>query len=87
MAETEAEKIVNSIRAEFSDVNTVEILHSVGIVNAGEFSLFVLVSAGHRKQAMQACSKTVELIKEKLPVWKKEIYEDDTHDWKDNNFA
>jgi molybdopterin synthase catalytic subunit len=54
---------------------------------AGEVSLLVLVSAGHRQQAMTACSKTVELIKEKLPVWKKEIFEDNTHEWAQNNHA
>ena len=58
---------------------SIEIIHSTGIVNAGEISLLVLVSAGHRQQAMQACSKAVELIKERLPVWKKEIYDDDSH--------
>jgi molybdopterin synthase catalytic subunit len=31
---------------------------------------------------MLACSKTVELIKENLPVWKKEIFDDDSHQWK-----
>jgi molybdopterin synthase catalytic subunit len=31
---------------------------------------------------MEACNKAVELIKADLPVWKKEIYEDDSHIWK-----
>jgi molybdopterin synthase catalytic subunit len=31
---------------------------------------------------MEACSETVELIKKRLPVWKKEIYEDNSHSWK-----
>ena len=48
----------------------------------GRFHFLLLLSAGHRKQAMEACSKAVELIKEGLPVWKKEIYEDDSHNWK-----
>jgi molybdopterin synthase catalytic subunit len=84
MVKTEAEKIQQTILSEFDDVLSIEILHSVGIVIAGEISLFVLVSSGHRNHAMAACSKIVELIKEKLPVWKKEIFEDDTHTWKQN---
>lgn len=78
----EAEKIKKTILSEFSDVRSIDIIHSAGVVNAGEISLLVFVSAGHRLQSMQACGKTVELIKEKLPVWKKEIFEDDSHIWK-----
>ena len=84
MVNDEAESIIAQIRTEFSDVKTVEILHSTGIVKAGEVSLAVMVSAGHRHQAIQACSKTVELIKERLPVWKKELLEDNSHIWREN---
>jgi molybdopterin synthase catalytic subunit len=84
MVSVEADKIKKSIMAEYDDLKSIKILHSVGIVKAGEVSLFVLVSSGHRHQAIQACSKTVELIKEKLPVWKKEIFEDNTSEWRQN---
>jgi len=82
MVKVEAEKIKDEIISEFGEVKSIEILHSTGIVKAGEISLFVLVSASHRQHATQACSKAVELIKEKLPVWKREVYEDNTHYWK-----
>ena len=84
MVKVQADKIVISILSEFNDVRTVRILHSTGIVKAGEVSLAVLVSAGHRKQAIDACAKTVELIKDLLPVWKKEIFDDNSHAWRDN---
>lgn len=84
MVKVQADKIVISILSEFNDVRTVRILHSTGIVKAGEVSLAVLVSAGHRKQAIEACAKTVELIKDLLPVWKKEIFDDNSHAWRDN---
>jgi len=87
MAGKEAEVIKKAILEEFSDVKSVDILHATGKVMAGEVSLLILVSAGHRQQAMAACSKTVELIKEKLPVWKKEIFEDNTHEWAQNHLA
>ena len=87
MAETEAGKIKESILAEFNDVKSVEILHSVGIVMVGETSLFVLVSAGHRHHAIDACSRAVEMIKATLPVWKKEIFEDNSAMWKENSLA
>ncbi len=82
MVNAEAEKIKGSILEKFSDVRSVGIIHSTGIVKAGEISLFVIVSAGHRKQSLEACSLTVEMIKERLPVWKKEIYDDESHTWK-----
>jgi molybdopterin synthase catalytic subunit len=60
------------------------IVHSLGTVMAGEISMFILVSASHRDHAVRACQKTVELIKERLPVWKKEILEDDSYKWQEN---
>jgi len=85
MVKTEADQIMETVLSEFPDTKSVEILHSTGIVKAGEVSLFVLVSAGHRKEAMEACAKTVELIKERLPVWKREIYDDSSHAWRENH--
>ncbi len=82
MVEAEAGRIINSVYSEFNDVKSIDIVHSTGVVPAGQISLFVLVSAGHRQQAFEACSKTVELIKQNLPVWKKEIFDDDSHSWK-----
>ncbi len=82
MVNVEAENIKKQVLEEFGDVKSISLIHSTGVVNAGEFSLAVLVSAGHRSQAIHACGKTVELIKERLPVWKKEIFDDDTHLWK-----
>lgn len=85
MVKAEAEKIIAIILSEFSDARRVEIVHSTGIVKAGEISLLVVVSAGHRHHATEACTKTVELIKELLPVWKKEIFVDDSSEWKANH--
>lgn len=85
MVAIEAEKIKETVSGEYNDVLSVLILHSVGIVAAGEFSLLVMVSALHRDHATKACRHALELIKEKLPVWKKEIFEDDTHRWQHNS--
>jgi len=73
----EAEKISKTVQSEYDDVRALEIIHSKGVVNAGEISLVVLVSAGHTEQATGACAKIVGLVKEKLPIWKKEILEDE----------
>ncbi len=83
-----AEKEFHTIREEaFSkyDLTCMHIYHSIGIVKAGEISLFVFVSAIHREQVFEACSYIVEQIKKRVPVWGKEIFKDGTFVWKANN--
>ncbi|TCD02525.1 molybdenum cofactor biosynthesis protein MoaE [Pedobacter psychroterrae] len=58
--------------------------HSLGDVSAGEICLFVFTSSAHRKPAIEACSELVERIKAELPIWGKEIFQDNTHHWKEN---
>ena len=61
------------------------IYHSLGLVKAGEICLFVFVSSKHRKDAIEACTEIVEAIKKEVPVWGKEIFEDQSHTWKVNS--
>jgi molybdopterin synthase catalytic subunit len=58
--------------------------HSLGLVPSGEICLFVFVSAPHRKAAIDACEETVERLKAELPVWGKEIFDNESHQWKIN---
>ena len=60
------------------------IYHSLGKVNVGGISLFVFTSSKHRKPAIEACSELVERIKKELPVWGKEMFEDESYIWKQN---
>ena len=60
------------------------VYHSLGLVKEGEICLFVFTSSAHRKPAIEACSECVERIKAELPVWGKEFFEDDSHQWKVN---
>jgi molybdopterin synthase catalytic subunit len=60
------------------------VYHSLGRVATGEICLFVFTSAPHRKAAIAACEETVERLKAELPVWGKEILEDETYQWKTN---
>lgn len=83
---SEIQKIESIIYDKFPDVHNIIIKHSTGDVAAGEISLLVLVSGGHRVQASNACNMTVELIKEKLPVWKKEYFqEENDYHWREND--
>jgi molybdopterin synthase catalytic subunit len=60
------------------------VYHSLGAVAAGDICLFVFTSSPHRKAAIAACEEVVEKIKNSLPIWGKEIFEDASHQWKQN---
>lgn len=74
MAVKETETVIKTVKAAFSDVRSVIIVHSTGVVRAGEASLFIMITAGHRDHATRACRHTLEMVKEKVPVWKKELF-------------
>lgn len=83
-----AEKIFHEIREsafEKFELTCMHIYHSKGIVKAGEICLFVFTSSRHRKMAIDACTWIVEEIKVKVPVFGKEIFNDETHQWKVNH--
>lgn len=84
MVAAQAKRIINVTNTAFSDVKHIVIIHSTGVVKVGELSLLVLVAAGHRDQSTRACRHIVEMIKADFPVWKKEIFEDDSHQWREN---
>ncbi len=67
------------------DLTCMHIYHSLGEVKAGEICLFVFTSSAHRKAATEACSYLVEEIKARVPIFGKEIFEDQTHQWKINH--
>ena len=67
------------------ELTCMHVYHSLGKVAAGEISLFVFTSSPHRKAAIDACEETVERLKAELPVWGKEIFTDETHQWKENS--
>jgi len=60
------------------------VYHSLGRVAIGEICLFVFTSSAHRKPAIDACTECVERIKAELPVWGKELFDDDGYVWKEN---
>jgi molybdopterin synthase catalytic subunit len=69
---------------ELFDITCMHIHHSLGMVGAGEICLFVFVSSPHRGVSYKASRHIVEEIKAKVPIFGKEIFEDQTHQWKRN---
>jgi molybdopterin synthase catalytic subunit len=66
------------------DLTCMHVYHSLGLVNVGEICLFVFTSSKHRKAAIEACNELVERIKAELPIWGKEIFQDNSTQWKEN---
>jgi len=66
------------------DLTCAHIYHSIGVVRAGELCLFVFTSSKHRAMAFDACRFITEEIKAKAPVFGKEIFDDESHQWKTN---
>jgi len=55
--------------------------HRVGRLEIGDVALACAVSAGHRRAAFDVCSELVEAVKQRLPVWKFQVFDDGTDEW------
>jgi MoaE-MoaD fusion protein len=80
MAETALAQIGEEIAARWPGA-ICAIAHRIGNVGIGEISVVIAVSASHRSEAYEASRYAIERLKQKVPIWKKEIYEDGT-EWK-----
>ncbi len=73
-----AEDVMAGIAAQLEeryDLCAVSIHHRIGRVGIGEPSVVIAVSAPHRADALAACKDAIDVLKESVPVWKKEVYE------------
>ena len=57
-------------------VHGIAIHHRTGRLQAGEIAVVIAVSAAHRSAAFEACRFTIDTLKETVPIWKKEVFED-----------
>src|SRR5262245_5541652 len=56
-------------------------IHRLGRLEVGEVSVAVAVSCPHRAQAFEACRYAIDRLKELVPIWKKENWQDGTTEW------
>ena len=52
------------------------IVHRLGLVPLGEASVVVGVASAHRREAFEAGQWLIDTLKERVPIWKKEVFED-----------
>lgn len=74
MAQKKLQQIVNEIKQKWQ-LHDVAIYHRVGKLRVGETSLVIVVAAPHRQEAFQACQFAVDRLKQIVPIWKKEVYQ------------
>jgi molybdopterin synthase catalytic subunit len=74
MAEKVMEEIADALRARY-ELTGIAIHHRVGRCAIGETSVVIAVSAPHRQDALAACKDAIDELKERVPLWKKEVYE------------
>jgi len=80
LAETEGEKILLEACERFAIVD-VRCVHRVGDLAVGDCAVWVGVCAAHRDPAFAACRYVIDEVKQRVPIWKKERYEDGSSDW------
>ena len=75
MALAEMEKIVKQAFEKWP-VQKALIHHRTGVLPVGEVPVIIAVSAAHRAAAFDACRYIIDTLKQTVPIWKKEIFED-----------
>jgi len=80
LAVNEAEKIISEAMERFPILH-VAAAHRTGDLAIGDVAVFVAVSSAHRDDAFKACRFVIDEIKSRLPIWKRETYEDGTSVW------
>ncbi len=75
MAISEMRKIAENATKKWP-VEKMAIHHRVGTLQIQEIAVVIAVATPHRKAAFEACQYAIDTLKETVPIWKKEIFED-----------
>ena len=80
MAEKKMKEIADEIYSKWG-LEKVAMLHRVGHLEIGELIVAIAVASPHRNKAFEACQYAIDRLKEVVPIWKREVWEDDTEEW------
>lgn len=80
LAQKEGGRVVREAKEKFEIID-VSCQHRVGMLKVGELAVWVGVTAVHRAEAFAACRYVIDAIKARLPIWKKEHYENGSSSW------
>eukprot|EP01098_Paradermamoeba_levis_P007229 TRINITY_DN2994_c0_g1_i2.p1 TRINITY_DN2994_c0_g1~~TRINITY_DN2994_c0_g1_i2.p1 ORF type:complete len:187 (-),score=61.39 TRINITY_DN2994_c0_g1_i2:608-1168(-) len=78
MALKEMEKICLEIRKKWKVIG-IAVYHRLGVVPIEEESVIICISSVHRKESLEAVHYAIDALKANVPIWKKELYEEEGH--------
>jgi molybdopterin synthase catalytic subunit len=81
MAERELTTIATELRVTYPQVRGLALVHALGLLEVGAHTILVAASSAHRADAFAACRDALEAVKERVPVFKREITADGAHRW------
>ncbi|MBA3524237.1 MAG: molybdenum cofactor biosynthesis protein MoaE [Geodermatophilaceae bacterium] len=79
-----AADVIAEVAAEIAladDVQAVAVSHRIGVLAVGDVALACAVSSAHRREAFAACARLVDEVKHRLPIWKRQQFDDGTDEW------
>lgn len=76
MAVKEMRRVGEEIHQRWPEVERIGIIHRFGELKVTESSVVIVVTSPHRKVAFEACYYAIDRVKQVVPIWKKEIFED-----------
>ncbi|WP_294181330.1 molybdenum cofactor biosynthesis protein MoaE [uncultured Schumannella sp.] len=82
-AHPEAERFLRETCAEIAAETGLRVaaVHRIGRLEIGDAALIAAVAAPHRAEAFEACSRLVDLIKQRVPIWKRQHLVDGVSEW------
>jgi MoaE-MoaD fusion protein len=75
MALAQMEELAEQALKQFT-VREIAVVHRLGRLEIGETSVLIVVASAHRAAAFDACRWLIDTLKRKVPIWKKEYFED-----------
>jgi molybdopterin synthase catalytic subunit len=75
MAEEKLKEIENEAQTRWK-IKKLVTIHRIGSLKVGETSIIIGVCSAHRNEAFEACKYIINNVKSRVPIWKKEISEE-----------
>jgi len=83
LAQNTMSTIADEVKNRWGKKLEIIIVHRLGRLELGDVSVYISVRAPHRDVAYNASRYLIEELKNRVPIWKKEFYDDDNYKWLD----
>ena len=81
---SDALRILREVAAEIAadpDVLALAVSHRIGPMEIGDVAIVAAVATAHRREAFTLCARLVDEAKARLPIWKRQLFDDGTDEW------